>query len=71
MSKKPRVTGIQKAVNSAGGIRPLANLIGVNKDVIRKSLNRGWLTPKHCYAVCEATGVPLHELNPDVFRQAA
>jgi DNA-binding transcriptional regulator YdaS (Cro superfamily) len=70
MSKKTPVRGIKKAIEVAGGIRPLANLIGVNKDVIRKSANRGWLTPKHCQPVSNATGVPLHELNPDVFRAA-
>jgi DNA-binding transcriptional regulator YdaS (Cro superfamily) len=70
MKKKPRLSGIKKAIQIAGGIRPLATLIGANKDVIRKSDNRGWLTPKHCPAVSEATGVPLHELNPEVYRAA-
>jgi DNA-binding transcriptional regulator YdaS (Cro superfamily) len=70
MSKKPRLTGIEKAIKKAKGIRPLANLVGINKDVVRKSKNRGWLTPEHCPAVSDATGVPLHELNPKVFRAA-
>lgn len=69
MSKTTRVAGIKKAIQVAGGIRPLANLIGINKDTIRKSQNRGWLTPKHCLAVHKVTGVPLHELNPEVYQK--
>jgi DNA-binding transcriptional regulator YdaS (Cro superfamily) len=65
------LTGIQKAVKAAGGIRPLAKLLGINKDVVRKSQNRGWLTPKHCVAASQATGVPLHELNPVCYVKAA
>jgi DNA-binding transcriptional regulator YdaS (Cro superfamily) len=71
MAKKPQKTGIQKAVEVAGGVRPLATLTGISKSFIWDMLQRGVAAPERCYQIHEKTEVPLHELNPKVFRKAA
>jgi DNA-binding transcriptional regulator YdaS (Cro superfamily) len=70
MSKKISKTGIQKATEIAGGIRPLANLTGISKSFVFDMVRRGVVAPNQCQVVHEKTGVPLHELNPKVFKAA-
>lgn len=60
-------TGIQKAIEIAGGIRPLARLTGISVSQVNGWHKRGWVAPQRCLAVHAATLVPLHELNPKVY----
>jgi hypothetical protein len=68
MARKP---GIQKAIDIAGGIRPLERLSGINKNVIWRMSKAGMAIPKHCQTLHRLTGVPLHELNPEIYPKAA
>ena len=62
-----RKTGIEKAVEFAGGIRPLGRLANINKSQIDKFYRRGWVAPERCIAIHDATGIPLHQLNPKIY----
>jgi hypothetical protein len=69
MTKKNSKTGIRKAADIAGGIRPLGVLTGISKSFISDMVRRGVCAPNQCQLVHEKTGVPLHELNPVVYRK--
>jgi hypothetical protein len=66
-----RRSGIQKAIEFAGGIRALERLSGINKNVICRMSTTGVAIPKHCQKLHKLTGVPLHELNPQIYSKAA
>jgi DNA-binding transcriptional regulator YdaS (Cro superfamily) len=69
MTKKNSKTGIQKAADFAGGIRPLGTLTGISKSFIFDMVKRGRVPAERCQTIHEKTGVPLHELNPLVYRK--
>ena len=71
MNQKAVIKGIQKAIEAAGGLRPLGRLVGVDKDVVLNMKKRGVVLPQHCRKIHEATGVALHELNPEIYPRPA
>ena len=59
---------LAKAVKAAGGQTKLANLINANQQNVWQWLNRdGKASAKYVVKISEATGVPCHELRPDIF----
>jgi DNA-binding transcriptional regulator YdaS (Cro superfamily) len=62
-------TALSKAVDLAGGQNSLANKIGVRQSVLWFWLNKSkkGVPAEYCAAIAGATGVPAHELRPDVF----
>lgn len=65
----PQQTALQKAIEIAGGRKQLAHAIGCNHSShIGVMLNRDKRTSVY-YAlkIHQATGVPLHELRPDIY----
>ena len=59
---------LAKAVKKAGGQTELANLINAKQQNVWQWLNRdGKASAKYVAKINEATGVPCHELRPDIF----
>ena len=59
---------LAKAVKAAGGQTELANLINTKQQNVWQWLNRdGKASAKYVVKISEATGVPCHELRPDIF----
>ncbi|WP_198328424.1 transcriptional regulator [Psychrobacter faecalis] len=59
---------LAKAVKAAGGQTELANLINTKQQNVWQWLNRdGKASAKYVVKISEATGVPYHELRPDIF----
>ena len=70
MSLKPITPkqALAKAVKAAGGQTELANLINAKQQNVWQWLNRdGKASAKYVAKISEATGVPCHELRPDIF----
>jgi len=61
-------TPLQRAIDAAGGVAKLARLVGVTSQAISQ-----WdrVPAERVLAVEDATGVPAHELRPDVYRAPA
>ncbi|MGA6100908.1 transcriptional regulator [Psychrobacter pocilloporae] len=56
------------AVHKAGGQTELAKLIDAKQQNVWQWLNRdGRASAKYVAKISEATGVPCHELRPDIF----
>lgn len=59
---------LAKAVKAAGGQTELANLINTKQQNVWQWLNRdGKASAKYVAKISEATGIPCHELRPDIF----
>jgi len=67
MMKKPKQTGIQKAVKQAGGIRPLARLVGLSKSYVHKMVKNGTVPAEQVAHFMRITNIPAYELNPRQF----
>jgi DNA-binding transcriptional regulator YdaS (Cro superfamily) len=60
--------GLQKAIAKAGSQRELAELLGVRQSHISNWLRRNKRVPAgRVCAIEAATGVPRHELRPDLY----
>lgn len=70
---KPKVKSPKQAlldaIDKAGSQTNLANLLGLNNpSQISSMLNRdGQASVKWCLKISQATGVPCHELRPDIY----
>ena len=64
MRRKRRDKGLEKAIQAAGGITALAELLGVTKQAVAQ-----WdrVPIDSAKLVESATGVPRIELRPDIF----
>lgn len=59
---------LAKAVKTVGGQTELANLINTKQQNVWQWLNRdGKASAKYVAKISQATGVPCHELRPDIF----
>jgi DNA-binding transcriptional regulator YdaS (Cro superfamily) len=64
-------SSIAKAVQAAGGLTALANLIGTTKGVVWAWVDRGRCPPQYAKKIELAVGglVTARELRPDVFAE--
>ena len=63
------MTPIEKAVNEAGGQTALAAICGVKQQQVWNWINRQGHPPaQYCNQIQAATGVPSHELRPEIFQ---
>lgn len=61
-------TGLKKAIEQAGSQQALAALLGVRQSHVSNWLNRDKRVPvERVLAIESATGVPRHELRPDIY----
>lgn len=56
------MTGIQKAVNQAGGQAALARLLGVKRQSVQQWVTRGWPPTSRILEIEAQLGVPRSEL---------
>jgi hypothetical protein len=62
-------TGIELAVESAGGQAALARHLGLTKAYIHKMLRSGVVPAVQCQHIHGLTGVPLILLNPAIYKK--
>lgn len=62
---KTNEKAVQRAIARAGGMRPLANAIGVTYQAIQAWRKR--IPAERVFDVELATGIPKEELRPDLF----
>jgi len=60
-------TPLEKAIQAAGSQQKLADLLGIKSPSITEWRSRDRVPAERCRAIEAATGVPRHELRPDVF----
>lgn len=61
------MTGVEKAINSVGGMTKLAAKLGITYEAVRLWKNMGVVPQGNCFDVEDVTGVPVYELNPSVY----
>jgi DNA-binding transcriptional regulator YdaS (Cro superfamily) len=66
MAKRQK-TGIELAVEAAGGQRPLAAATKIAKSHIHRMFHSGVVPPSSCKKIEAATGIPKSKLNPEMF----
>ena len=54
-------------VKRAGGLQPLAATLGVRYQAIQAWLKKNRVPAERVLAVEKATGVPRHQLRPDLY----
>lgn len=59
--------GIERAIEIAGGLTALGKRVGVSRQAVEQWRNAGRVAPGSVIAVYDVTGVPLHELNAEVY----
>jgi len=66
------MNALEKAINAAGGASRLAEKIGLSPMAIShwKNRHKGFIPSGHVLSVFQATGVPPHELRPDLYPNA-
>lgn len=62
MSREP----IDKAIKVKGGVRKLAEMLGITGPAISQ-----WkcVPVKHVLAISDLTGIPPHKIRPDIYRR--
>jgi DNA-binding transcriptional regulator YdaS (Cro superfamily) len=64
-------TPISRAIEKAGGQKPLADILNVHPAMVSQwATGRRPVAAHHVLAIEEATGVSRHDLRPDVFGSA-
>lgn len=64
-------TPIEKAVSAVGSQSALARAVGVSPQAVQQWVDAGRVSHKKVVDVARASGVPLHELRPDLYEVAA
>lgn len=61
---RDQTTALQRAIEAAGGLSKLAASLGISKQAVSQ-----WdeVPPLKVLTVEEITGVPRHELRPDLY----
>lgn len=70
MSNLKSLKPLQRAIAIAGGQRALAREIGKTQGHISKWLERRYLPAEVVLKIEQATGVPRHDLRPDLYPQS-
>jgi DNA-binding transcriptional regulator YdaS (Cro superfamily) len=58
---------LQRAIELAGGLTALARALGIRAPSISEWKRRGRIPANRVLAIEAATGVPRHELRPDLY----
>ena len=61
--------GLEAAIKAAGGMRPLARLLGINYQSIQQWIKDGRVPAERIVQIEIATGVPREKLRPDLYRR--
>ena len=62
----PSVSGLNRAIQLAGGPTALARAVGVSSHNVVLQWQRNRVPAEHCPVIERITGVPCEELRPDV-----
>lgn len=61
------MSAISKAVEKVGGQSALAKILGVSSQAVNKMFASGRVPAERVLAIEKASGVPRHELRPDLY----
>ena len=61
-------TPLERAIEACGGSAKLAQHVGITAQAVSQWRS---VPPKRAQKVAEVSGIPLHELRPDIFPQPA
>lgn len=70
MGKKKEVTGVEKAITSAGSQANLAAALGVKQQAVSAWLKKGFVPPKRAAEIEHQFGVPRATLVSQKLRDA-
>jgi len=59
--------GLKRAIRIAGNKNKLALAINASRQLVDYWAKTGKPSPEYCVAISRQTGVPLHELRPDIY----
>lgn len=59
--------GIHSAIDAAGGIQQLADLVGIRYQAVHKWYARGTVPAERVLRIEQLTGVSRHDLRPDLY----
>ena len=65
MVKQSRDAGLQAAIKAAGGIRPLARMVGIKHPAVFHWTS---IPIRHLLKIEKATGISREQLRPDIFK---
>jgi DNA-binding transcriptional regulator YdaS (Cro superfamily) len=60
---------IQKAVEAAGGAKALAQKFQISRQAVEKWLDKERIPAERVLEIEAVTGIPRHELRPDLYPQ--
>jgi DNA-binding transcriptional regulator YdaS (Cro superfamily) len=64
------MNALNLAIQKAGGMQPLAALLGIRYQAIQSWRALGRPPAERCLAIERLTGVSRHELRPDIYGPA-
>ncbi|MFL6728085.1 MAG: YdaS family helix-turn-helix protein [Sphingomicrobium sp.] len=59
------MSGVQQAIDKAGGKKPLADLFGVTEQAINRFLTKGYFPLERARQVADVYGIPLADMVRD------
>lgn len=65
------MNGLQKAIDKAGSQSALARMIGTTQQNVHHWVKRSWVPAEVVKSIEAATGVPRHELRPDLWEPSS
>ena len=60
-------SAVRRAVEIAGGQRALGQLLGVSQQAVGQWLSNDRIPANRVVQIAQATGIPRHELRPDLY----
>jgi DNA-binding transcriptional regulator YdaS (Cro superfamily) len=58
---------IERAIEAGGGVNALARALGIHHVSVIRWRHRGRIPAERVRQVSQITGIPAHELRPDLF----
>lgn len=63
----PNKLAVDAAISAAGGRAELARALDITSEAVRQWLENGEIPLRRIKEVSKVTGLPMHELRPDIF----
>jgi DNA-binding transcriptional regulator YdaS (Cro superfamily) len=67
--EQQKVAGLERAIESAGGVTALSDLLKCHQTVVSQWKRRKQIPAEWVLTIEGVTGVPSYELRPDLYRK--